>query len=355
MPTKALHNELQSLQTFQFWQVENTGSSSSKNVKSSSDGSSSKKANKKNKNAAASSLLINNVDEHLVDMNSINKNDNVCIVHQSSLPDPNSTTKTTTTGKEQPDIDTNKVNLNEVIIDDDKCICPPYYHDHDDDDRYHSIVCDIVKIRKIIQLTLDSTGECRSQSGRGSDDRIQKLEKRVSEMESTILKLTATLSQLMATCEGQQQQQQQQKLVNKQAPTPPKAKPAPADDDDDVDLFGSDDDEAANELRQKRLDEYAAKKAKKPAAVAKSSVVLDIKPWDDETDMKEMERLARTVEMDGLVWGASKLVPLAFGIKKLQIVCVIEDEKVSVEELGEKLTEFEDYIQSVDVAAFNKI
>ncbi|XP_046911489.2 uncharacterized protein LOC124492598 isoform X4 [Dermatophagoides farinae] len=312
MPTKALHNELQSLQTFQFWQVENTGSSSSKNVKSSSDGSSSKKANKKNKNAAASSLLINNVDEHLVDMNSINKNDNVCIVHQSSLPDPNSTTKTTTTGKEQPDIDTNKVNLNE-------------------------------------------TGECRSQSGRGSDDRIQKLEKRVSEMESTILKLTATLSQLMATCEGQQQQQQQQKLVNKQAPTPPKAKPAPADDDDDVDLFGSDDDEAANELRQKRLDEYAAKKAKKPAAVAKSSVVLDIKPWDDETDMKEMERLARTVEMDGLVWGASKLVPLAFGIKKLQIVCVIEDEKVSVEELGEKLTEFEDYIQSVDVAAFNKI
>lgn len=42
MPAKALHNELQSLQTFQFWQVENTGSSSSKNVKSSSDGSSSK-------------------------------------------------------------------------------------------------------------------------------------------------------------------------------------------------------------------------------------------------------------------------------------------------------------------------
>ena len=70
-------------------------------------------------------------------MNSINKNDNVCIVHQSSLRDPNSTTKTTTTGKEQPDIDTNKVNLNEVIIDDDKCICPPYYHDHDDVDYYN--------------------------------------------------------------------------------------------------------------------------------------------------------------------------------------------------------------------------
>lgn len=42
--------------------------------------------------------------------------------------------------------------------------------------------------------------------------------------------------------------------------------------------------------------------------MAKSSVVLDIKPWDDETDMKEMERLVRTVEMDGLVWGACKLI-----------------------------------------------
>jgi translation elongation factor EF-1beta len=34
--------------------------------------------------------------------------------------------------------------------------------------------------------------------------------------------------------------------------------------------------------------------------------LLDIKPWDDETDMKEMERLVRTIEMEGLVWGAGK-------------------------------------------------
>nr|XP_027199224.1 elongation factor 1-beta-like isoform X4 [Dermatophagoides pteronyssinus] len=196
------------------------------------------------------------------------------------------------------------------------------------------------------------TNENRSTGCRAGDERIQQLEKRVSEMESTIQKLTSMLSQLMTTCVSQQ------KSANKSTPAQSKAKPAPAnndDDDDDVDLFGSDDDEAADELRQKRLDEYAAKKAKKPAAVAKSSVVLDIKPWDDETDMKEMERLVRTVKMDGLVWGASKLVPLAYGIKKLQIVCVIEDEKVSVEELGEKLAEFEDHVQSVDVAAFNKI
>lgn len=59
--------------------------------------------------------------------------------------------------------------------------------------------------------------------------------------------------------------------------------------------------------------------------------------------------------MDGLLWGASKLVPIAFGVKKLQIVCVVEDEKVSIEELTEKIEANEDYVQSVDVAAFSKI
>jgi len=131
----------------------------------------------------------------------------------------------------------------------------------------------------------------------------------------------------------------------------------PADDDDDIDLFGSDDevDEEAEKARQERLKAYAEKKAKKPALIAKSSVVLDVKPWDDETDMKEMERRVREIQMDGLLWGASKLVPLAFGIKKLQIMTTVEDDKVSIEELSEKIEAIEDYVQSVDIAAFNKI
>lgn len=129
------------------------------------------------------------------------------------------------------------------------------------------------------------------------------------------------------------------------------------DDDDDVDLFGSDDEEdaEAEKVRQQRLAEYAAKKSKKPALVAKSNVILDVKPWDDETEMKELEESVRAISMDGLLWGASKLVPLAYGIKKLQISCVVEDEKVSIDELTEKIQENEDYVQSVDIAAFNKI
>ncbi|EDW74626.1 uncharacterized protein Dwil_GK22024 [Drosophila willistoni] len=134
------------------------------------------------------------------------------------------------------------------------------------------------------------------------------------------------------------------------------AKPA-ADDDDDVDLFGSDEEEdaEAERIKQERVAAYAAKKSKKPALIAKSSVLLDVKPWDDETDMKEMEKNVRTIEMDGLLWGASKLVPVGYGINKLQIMCVIEDDKVSIDLLQEKIEEFEDFVQSVDIAAFNKI
>lgn len=135
------------------------------------------------------------------------------------------------------------------------------------------------------------------------------------------------------------------------------AAPAAKDDDDDVDLFGSDDEEEdaeAARIREERLKAYADKKSKKPALIAKSSVLLDVKPWDDETDMKKMEECVRSIVEEGLLWGVSKLVPVGYGINKLQIMCVIED-TVSVDLITEKIEGFEDYVQSVDIAAFNKI
>jgi len=129
---------------------------------------------------------------------------------------------------------------------------------------------------------------------------------------------------------------------------------AAAADDDDVDLFGSDDEEQTEEIK-KRLADYAAKKSNKPTLIAKSAIVLDIKPWDDETNMAEIEAHVRSIELDGLVWGASRLVPLAFTIKKLQINCVVEDDKVGTDVLEERIMEFESHVQSVDIASFQKI
>jgi len=65
-------------------------------------------------------------------------------------------------------------------------------------------------------------------------------------------------------------------------------------------------DEEKERIKQERVKAYAEKKATKKVIIAKSSIVLDVKPWDDETDMKQLETQVRTIAMDGLVWGACK-------------------------------------------------
>lgn len=105
---------------------------------------------------------------------------------------------------------------------------------------------------------------------------------------------------------------------------------------------------------------------------------MDVKPWgtlsfletycsilgqeklthwdtDDETNMKELESNMREISIDGLTWGASKLVPVGYGISKLQVNLVVEDEKVSIDDLQGKIEEDEDHVQSTDVAAMQKL
>ncbi|KIK37059.1 hypothetical protein CY34DRAFT_810747 [Suillus luteus UH-Slu-Lm8-n1] len=134
--------------------------------------------------------------------------------------------------------------------------------------------------------------------------------------------------------------------------------PAAADEEEEVDLFAEDDEEddaEAERLKAERVAAYNAKKANKPKAAAKSVVTLEVKPWDDETDMQALEDSVRSIEQEGLVWGASKLVAVGYGIKKLQITVVVEDELVSLDDLQEKVAEFDDYVQSSDIAAMQKL
>ncbi|XP_026802154.1 eukaryotic translation elongation factor 1 delta a (guanine nucleotide exchange protein) isoform X8 [Pangasianodon hypophthalmus] len=179
------------------------------------------------------------------------------------------------------------------------------------------------------------------------------LHKVVDDLRAMLSKLESRLSVLEKT----PSQAPKAAAASQAAPAPkPKVVVKEEEEDDDIDLFGSDEeDEEAERIKAQRVQEYAAKKAKKPALIAKSSIILDVKPWDDETDMAKLEECVRSVQMDGLLWGASKLVPVGYGIKKLQINCVVEDDKVGVDILEEEITKFEDYVQSVDVAAFNKI
>jgi len=146
--------------------------------------------------------------------------------------------------------------------------------------------------------------------------------------------------------------------VTSAAPQTDKKKEEVKNEDDDFDLFGDDEieeSEEAERVKQDRLKAYEEKKKGKTPLIAKSTIILDVKPWDDETDMVRVEELVRSVQTEGLLWGASKLVAMPYGIKKLQIVCVVEDDKVGTDFLEEEITKFEDLVQSVDIAAFNKI
>ncbi|XP_067308864.1 eukaryotic translation elongation factor 1 delta a (guanine nucleotide exchange protein) isoform X7 [Pseudorasbora parva] len=191
--------------------------------------------------------------------------------------------------------------------------------------------------------------------------RLKSLELDNKNLHRVVDDLRATLSKLesrMTTLEKGQSPASKTVTVTKAAPVqkPKVEEHNGADDDDDIDLFGSDEeDEEAERIKAERVKEYSQKKAKKPALIAKSSILLDVKPWDDETDMSKLEECVRSIQMDGLLWGASKLVPVGYGIKKLQINCVVEDDKVGTDILEEEITKYEDYVQSVDIAAFNKI
>ncbi|WOL11978.1 elongation factor 1-beta isoform X2 [Canna indica] len=139
------------------------------------------------------------------------------------------------------------------------------------------------------------------------------------------------------------------------APAAESSKEAADDDDDDLDLFG---DETEEEKKAAEEREATVKTSSKKKESGKSSVLLDIKPWDDETDMKKLEEAVRSVQQEGLLWGASKLVPVGYGIKKLQIMMTIVDDLVSVDDLIEDHLTVEpcnEYIQSCDIVAFNKI
>jgi len=222
-----------------------------------------------------------------------------------------------------------------------------------------SLTEQIARARDHIKNSLECVDGLVSNISSGEDMALVKKLNALEIENKELKKVTDDLKALVLSLEARVGQLEGTKASPAAAPAP-KAAPAAQDDDDDddVDLFGSDEEEESEEkkrITEERLAAYHAKKSKKPQVIAKTSVLLDVKPWDDETPHEKMLESCKSIEMDGLVWGASKLVPIGYGIKKLQVMCTVEDEKVSVDELCEKIQEFEDYVQSVDVAAMNKI
>ncbi|CAB3239972.1 unnamed protein product [Arctia plantaginis] len=225
-----------------------------------------------------------------------------------------------------------------------------------------SLASEVAKARQHIKDSLECMDSVATLAGVPNTElttKVNGLEKENSDLKKAIDDLRNLVISLQARVETLESTGSGGKTISSQVTSnAAAAKPQDDDDDDGVDLFGSDDEEESAEaarIREERLAAYNAKKAKKPVLIAKSNIILDIKPWDDETDMVAMEKAVREINTEGLLWGAAKLVPLAYGIHKLQISCVVEDDKVSVDWLTEEIEKVEDFVQSVDIAAFNKV
>jgi len=134
------------------------------------------------------------------------------------------------------------------------------------------------------------------------------------------------------------------------------AKPdkSPFEQDDDDQTEEEKERERIITARAAKLEAERAAKGKKKEA-GRSTLILDVKPLGSDTDMKALEQLVRKIDMPGLKWAGSELVPIGYGIKKLRIISVIVDDLVSTDVLREKIEAMEDQVQSTDIFAFNKV
>ena len=90
--------------------------------------------------------------------------------------------------------------------------------------------------------------------------------------------------------------------------------------------------------------------------VDKSHVILEVKGWEAEQDLESLaKKIINTIKKDGLSWNTGyKFEEVAFGVKKLVIAFLAEDEKCSVQDIVDELESWENDIQSVEVVSFNK-
>jgi len=119
-----------------------------------------------------------------------------------------------------------------------------------------------------------------------------------------------------------------------------------ADDDED------DEETKAMFAKQKDLMKDIQARQAANAGKAKSNLTLDVKPFDSETDMHALEAKIRKIEIEGMKWLGGTLIDVAYGIKKLRIMCQLVDVLVNPDTVREEIEKFEEEVQSTDVFAF---
>ena len=150
------------------------------------------------------------------------------------------------------------------------------------------------------------------------------------------------------------------------APKPAKkSAPAAEDSDDDVDdLFGDDgeDEDIAIPLQENCWDKELQARMKAKAEKAKKRgpekmFVFDKTIWH-WNGLGSVSKKLKATTLDGIVcWGQEQVLPVAFGIKKLRISMIVEDDKLCQDDLEDHINADgrDDEIQSIDLYTMSKV
>jgi len=149
------------------------------------------------------------------------------------------------------------------------------------------------------------------------------------------------------------------------APTSSSSSKKKADEDD---LFGDDDDLFGDEPEPKgekplsRAEQMAKMKADKEAAEKankrrdRTQIIFEVKGWEAGQDMDGLWKKITQISIDGLTWGEGySKVPVAYGVFKLVISCVIFDDMVDLDDITDPIEAMEDDVQSVELCTMNKL
>merc|ERR1711988_872172 len=141
------------------------------------------------------------------------------------------------------------------------------------------------------------------------------------------------------------------------APNPNTSSKSKEDEDD---FFG--DDEATGEKPLSRAEQMAKMKADKEAAEKankrrdRTQIIFEVKGWEAGQDMDGLWKKITQISIDGLTWGEGySKVPVAYGVFKLVISCVIFDDQVDLDDITEPIEAMEDEVQSVELYTMNKL
>ena len=143
-----------------------------------------------------------------------------------------------------------------------------------------------------------------------------------------------------------------QKGGKKDEKKPAEKKEENKDGDDEIDLFGEDNEEDVKKLQEKITKD---KKQAEKEANQKSRIVMDIKGHEVGQDFQDLgKRIMTEITKEGLHWENNlQVLPLAFGMNKLQMCFVVVNRLASADWVEEQIYEkYAEEVQSVDIVDF---